>query len=104
MQYRVTLAETARQHLIAIKDKRIQSKLVKAIGLLATEPAKRGKPLSEELASYYSTRAVGQRYQVIYRIEDEIVTVVVVALGIRKQGDKKDAYQLAKKLVRQGLL
>lgn len=30
--------------------------------------------------------------------------VLVVALGIRKEGDKKDVYNLAKKLIRLGLL
>jgi mRNA interferase RelE/StbE len=30
--------------------------------------------------------------------------VTVVALGMRKEGDKKDIYQLAKKLMRLGLL
>lgn len=104
MRYQVALAETAKQHLAAIKDKRVQGKLIKAMSSLATEPAKRGKSLSEEFVGYYSMRSVGQRYRVIYRIEDKIVTVIVVALGIRKQGDKKDAYQLAKKLVKQGLL
>jgi len=49
-------------------------------------------------------RAVGQRYRIIYRVEDERVTVLVVALGIRKQGDKKDVYELAKKLLRSDLL
>jgi mRNA interferase RelE/StbE len=58
----------------------------------------------DELVGYRSVRAVGQRYRIIYRVEDERVTVLVVALGIRKQGDKKDVYELAKKLLRSDLL
>ncbi len=38
------------------------------------------------------------------RLEYEPDTVLVVALGIRKQGDKKDVYELAKKLLRSDLL
>lgn len=48
--------------------------------------------------------ADGQRYRIIYKVEDERVMVLVVALGIRKEGDKKDVYNLAKKLIRLGLL
>jgi len=37
-------------------------------------------------------------------MEAERVVVIVVALGIRKEGDKKDVYELAKKLAQLGLL
>ncbi len=71
---------------------------------LEYEPEKQGKPLSDELAGYRSIRAVGQRYHILYKLEEEQVIVVVVALGIRKDRDKKDVYALAKKLARLGLL
>ncbi len=71
---------------------------------LEYEPEKQGKPLSDELAGYRSIRAVGQRYRILYKLEEEQVIVAVVALGIRKAGDKKDVYELAKKLARLGLL
>ena len=71
---------------------------------LEYEPEKQGKPLSDELAGYRSTRAVGQRYRILYKLEEEQVIVAVVALGIHKAGDKKDVYELAKKLARLGLL
>jgi len=58
----------------------------------------------DELAGYHSLRAVGQRYRIIYKVKEEEVLVVVVTLGIRKEGDKKDVYELAKKLIRLGLL
>ncbi|MFN5565453.1 MAG: type II toxin-antitoxin system RelE family toxin [Pseudanabaena sp.] len=63
-----------------------------------------GKPLLGELDGYYSVRAVGQRYRIIYVIEQAQVTVMIVALGIRKDGSKQDVYALAKKLLRLGLL
>ena len=49
---------------------------------------------------YRSLRAVGQRYRVIYRVEEDQVLVLVVAVGIRKEGDKRDIYTLARKLLR----
>ena len=49
-------------------------------------------------------RAVGQRYRIIYTIEQNQVAVAVVALGIRKDGSKQDVYTLAKKLLRLGLI
>ena len=47
-----------------------------------------------------SARAVGQRYRILYRAEEERVVVLVVALGLRREGDRKDIYELARKLVR----
>src|SRR6266853_37518 len=46
---------------------------------------------------YRSVRAVGQRYRIIYRVERTLVTVVVVAAGIRKAGSREDIYRVAAK-------
>jgi len=48
--------------------------------------------------------AVGQRYRIVYRVERREVVVVIVAVGRRKASDKNDIYELAKKLLRLGLL
>jgi hypothetical protein len=37
-------------------------------------------------------------------VEAEQVVVVVVTIGIRREGDKKDVYELAQRLARLGLL
>ena len=63
-----------------------------------------GKPLLGELDGYYNVRAVGQRYRILYTIQQTEVTVIVVGLGIRKDGTKQDVYALAKKLLKLGLL
>jgi mRNA interferase RelE/StbE len=47
---------------------------------------------------------VGQRYRIVYRVERSIVTVVVVAAGIRKEGSREDIYRVAARLIRLGLL
>ena len=90
--------------LEAIQDRRILDKIRDRIDGLAEEPEKQGKPLTGELTGYRSLRAVGQRYRVIYRIEEGKVLVLVMALGIRKEGSGKDIYVLAQKLLRLRLL
>ena len=58
----------------------------------------------DELIGFKSIHSVGQRYIILYQIDNEKIIVFVVALGIRKEGDKKDIYSLAKKLIQQGLI
>jgi mRNA interferase RelE/StbE len=43
-------------------------------------------------------RAVGQRYRIIYELDDGRQEVWVVTLGIRKEGDKTDVYKIASRL------
>jgi len=90
--------------LAGIKDKRVQSKIAERIDALETDPEKQGKPLVSTLSGLRSVRTVGQRYRIIYRVEEQRVVVLVVALGLRKEGDKADIYALTKKLLRLGLL
>ncbi len=90
--------------VLEIADRRIQEKLLERMTALANDPELQGKPLGDDLAGYRSIRAVAQRYRIIYRVERSIVTVVVVAAGIRKQGSREDIYRVAEKLIRLGLL
>lgn len=93
-----------RDMLAAIPDRRIQLKIFERVRGLSSEPEMQGKPLIGELAGYRSLRAAGQRYRIIFRIEDEKVMVLIIALDIRKAGSRKDIYDLAKKLVQLGLV
>jgi mRNA interferase RelE/StbE len=102
--WNVFILPRAKKHLATIRDRRVQEGLKTCLRRLEYEPGKQGKPLSDELTGYRSIRAAGQRYRILYKLEAEQVIVVVVALGMRKQGDKKDVYELAKKLARLGLL
>lgn len=43
--------------------------------------------------------AAGQRYRILYRLEEREVVVLAVGLGLRKQGSGKGIYQLARKLL-----
>ena len=98
--YTIELRPAAQGHLTGISDKRVQKKIGEAIDDLMKDPGAKGKPLAGMLRGYRSKRAVGQRYRLVYRIDEAALKVVVVAIGIRKDGDKKDAYALAKKLWR----
>jgi mRNA interferase RelE/StbE len=102
--YQVDITPTALSMINKVQDRRIRAKIIEAIDGLAEDPEKKGKPLAAELDGYHSVRAVGQRYRIIYRIDNEKVIVLVVAAGIRREGDRKDIYALAKKLIRARLL
>ncbi|MGH7273496.1 MAG: type II toxin-antitoxin system RelE family toxin [Nitrospiria bacterium] len=104
MTWRIELTHTAEVMLEKIQDRRVREKIGKRIDGLVNEPEKQGKPLTGDLAGYRSLRAVGQRYRIIYRVKQDKVLVLVVALGICKEGSKADIYSLAKKLLRLGLL
>lgn len=100
MTWRIVLTPTARRMLVAVRDRRVQRLLARRIDALTDEPEKQGKPLTGELSTLRSVRASGQRYRILYRVEEERVVVLVVALGLRKEGDRRDVYELARKLLR----
>jgi len=104
LTYQIELTLQARRLLEDVSDRRIRQKIQKRIDGLAEEPEKQGKPLVEELEGYRSLRAVGQRYRIIYAVERKRVVVYVMAVGLRKPGSRSDIYQIAKRLLRLGLL
>lgn len=97
MNFTVELNDDAQTDFQAITDKRTQRAVSNGLLRLETEPAKRGKALSQDLQGYHSIRLAGQRYRAIYTIavQDKVVTVVVIA--IRKEGDKGDVYRVARR-------
>lgn len=104
MMYRIIIQPIAVKLLKELNDRRIRQKISDRIDKLTESPEIQGKPLLGELDGYYSVRAVGQRYRILYTIQQSEVTVIVVGLGIRKDGTKQDVYALAKKLLKLGLL
>lgn len=102
--YKIKWTETALRLTQAIPDQRIRRLISQWADQLAKSPEEQGKPLVAELAAFRSVRAVGQRYRIVYRVQRQEVNVVIVAVGKRKEGDKADIYELAKKLLRVGLL
>ena len=98
MIWQVFLTEEAEQRLLAIKDRRIRKLLYARAMKLQESPKQQGKPLGRNLAGYRSVRAVGQRYRIIYELDDSRQEVWVATLGIRKEGDKTDVYKIASSL------
>jgi mRNA interferase RelE/StbE len=99
VEYQVIITAQARHLFAQIKDRREQQLLLARIEKLKHDPDKQGKALSEDLIGYRSIRAVGQRYRIIYRIEEDQILVVVVGIGRRKEGDKRDIYEVTKRLL-----
>jgi mRNA interferase RelE/StbE len=87
-EYEIQLTPLALEMLIAVKDRREQEKLRDRIDQLKIEPEKQVK-----------ARAVGQRYRIVYKVEQEKILVLVIGMGRRKDGDKKDIYTLLEKLL-----
>jgi len=99
MEFQLELTELALEMISAIKDRREQQGMINRIQKLKSEPLQQGKPLTGDLKGLYSIRAVGQRYRIVYQVKVEKVIVIVVGVGRRKEGDKKDVYAWLKKLL-----
>lgn len=104
MKYRIEITPTALSMLKNIKDRRINKAIQERIERLIDDPDKQGKELHGELRGYRCVRTVGQRYRIIYRIKNSAIIVLIVAVGLRKEGDKKDVYKLAQKMIRLRLI
>ena len=104
MKWQVLLTPTAVKLLSDISDRRIREKIGAVIDRLIEDPEKQGKALLGELAGFRSIRAAQQRYRMIYQIRGNDIVVVIIAVGIRRDGAKDDIYNLAKKLFRLRLL
>lgn len=94
MEYKIEITALALKLLGKIKDRREQQVISKRIEQLKYEPDLQGKPLSGVLKGYRSIRTLGQRYRIVYRIDREKIIVIIVGVGIRKEGDKKDIYKI----------
>ncbi|MBI4304148.1 MAG: type II toxin-antitoxin system RelE/ParE family toxin [Chloroflexi bacterium] len=104
MAYQIEITPTALEALEAIADRRTRSAIMRRIDALAEEPEKQGKPLRGWLAGFFSARAAGQRYRVVYRVDAGEELVLVYMVGIRKEGSRRDVYALAERLAQRGLI
>jgi mRNA interferase RelE/StbE len=103
LKYKILITDTCLTLIEKIPDKNIQRRILNRIEGLSDEPDKQGKMLVKRLSGFRSIHAAG-RYRIIYRVDKQTVIVYILAAGIRKQGDKKDIYKIAKKLLDAGLL
>jgi mRNA interferase RelE/StbE len=104
MKYRVEITKPAFKHLKAIKDLQVRKKLLDRIEQLEVDPEQQGKALKDDLSGLRSVRAVNQRYRIVFQVLDERVTVFVVAVGMRRQGDRSDIYRIASQLMQSGFM
>ena len=103
-RYAVVWTLAASGLLGEITDRRVRQLIFDTSKRLEDEPAKQGAPLTRELAGFRDLRAVGQRYRVLYRVEEVRRVVQVVAVGLRREGARDDIYELARRLLRSGLI
>ena len=103
MKYKVLITDTCLALLEKIPDKKIRRRILNRIEGLSDEPDKQGKMLVKDLSGFRSIHAAG-KYRIIYKVDKQTVIIYILAAGIRKQGDKKDIYKIAKKLLDAGLL
>lgn len=102
--YSIKLTQIAAE-FIAKLDNKSQQQVMEKLEILKEDPLKVGKALKGNLQNYRSIRSVGQRYRIIYQVKETEIEVIVVAVGIRRDGDKKnDVYELMKKYIQIGLL
>ena len=101
--YKIKLTQIAAENIKKL-DGRTRTQVINKIDALQTEPLLLGKRLKGPLKELRSVRAAGQRYRIIYKVLQEEIIVIVVAVGIRKAGDKNDIYELMKKYIKTGLL
>ena len=98
MSWTVFFTSESEKMLLGIQDRRIRRLIMsKAMGL-KTNPDLQGKPLTGEMAGLRSVRAVGQRHRIIYELFPDAHEVWIIAVGIRKAGNRDDIYELAKRL------
>ena len=102
MTFKVRLTEDALASLEEIQDRRVRVKIFDRIRRLGEDPEKQGKPLVDELGGFRSVRAVGQRYRIVYKVRGDLVEVLVVGAGLRKEGSKSDIYARMAKLLGKG--
>ncbi|MBI2345706.1 MAG: type II toxin-antitoxin system RelE/ParE family toxin [Deltaproteobacteria bacterium] len=99
--YRVVLTDEAAALLetIAYRDRRIAGKLADSMEDLSTVPQLKGRCLRGEFAGCLSRHCLGNRFRIVYTIHEPARTVEVISLGIRKAGDRKDVYELTRKIL-----
>jgi mRNA interferase RelE/StbE len=86
--YSLRYTETAIKHIKGIRDRRERGKIKDRIKKLKTDPFMQSKPLRGELEGLRCVRAVGQRYRVLFAVENDPPVVTIHFAGIRKEGTR----------------
>ena len=95
----IEISPTAFRTLKAIRDRKVQNEIRRAIDGLARGPETQGKSLFKPLEDVRSIRAVLSRYRILYRVDGAKELVSIVLIGERRSGREEDVYSVARKLV-----
>ncbi len=93
MDWGVHFTEEAAKMLLPNEDRGIRKLLKERAMRMSLHPDLQGKPLGGDLAGLRSTRAMGQRYRMVYELFPEDHEVWVVTVGLRR-GIRSPAWQI----------
>lgn len=80
-EYRVILTASALRSLESVPPRVVEPLVAFIFGTTADEPKRRGKPLQRELEGRWSARRGD--FRVVYRIDDDTMTIYVLKVGHR---------------------
>jgi mRNA interferase RelE/StbE len=95
--HQVALTSDAVADLKQIQDLRSRKAILNRLKRLGTSPT--GKCLSTPLQGLFSVRAAGQRYRIVFKLVELEAQVIVLAIGKRSQGSRRDPYASAAKRI-----
>ena len=98
-EYEVLYTDDAADMLAEIQDRRVQKKLSDMVDSLVESPESRGKALLRDLFGFRSIRAIGQRYRIVYTVDTVSLQVIIVGVGIRRDGDRGDIYEQMRRVI-----
>jgi mRNA interferase RelE/StbE len=79
-------------------DRGLKDQFLKVLDRRLLEPRVEGALLSGDLEGLYRIKLAKSGYRLVYAVQDEILTVLVIAVGKR---ENKDVYRTATKRLRQ---
>ena len=103
-EYQIAIVPEAESQLRQITDQRVARQIANRIRGLHESPEQQGRALWGELSGHRRVRAASGRYRVVYRVSRDRLEVTVVAVGIRREGSKRDVYRLACRMAKRGFV
>jgi mRNA interferase RelE/StbE len=89
-RYRVEFADETKKEFRALGHVAAAEILDAVEKKLTVDPEGYGDPLRKDLSGYFKL-AVGQ-WRVVYHVDDDLVLVLVLAVGKRAEGDRENIY------------
>ena len=103
-EYQIAILPEAESQLRQITDQRVARQIANRIRGLRESSEQQGRALWGELSGHRRVGAASGRYRVVYRVSRDRLEVTVVAVGIRREGSKRDVYRLAYRMAKRGFV